>query len=79
MLCGDFQAPAIARGQQLTLAATPATPNGTNGVNDVTREQPESRCELRIACFAALELATSGQQLRPRRAMDCAIDAASAQ
>ena len=71
--------PAIARCQRgiLTMAAT--MPYRADSVNHVPRRQPEPGSDLGVAGSAATERTARGQQLRPGRTMDGAVDAAATQ
>jgi hypothetical protein len=54
-------------------------PHRSHRVNDMPRGKPVTVGDLGIAGGTAAEGAAFGQQLRPRGAMDCAIDPSSAE
>ena len=56
-----------------------AVPDRTDGMNHMPRRQPVSPGDFGAAGLAAMERAALGEQLRPRGAMDRAIDAAPAE
>src|SRR5690606_28368133 len=60
--------------QELVLVLVPALPHRPDRVHDPGRRQVEARRRDRAADLAALELATRGRQLRPRRRVDRAVD-----
>src|SRR3569833_1891846 len=70
---------AIAGGETLVLAASPALPNRPVGMDHVGCRQPITPGDLGIAGVAAMELTTLFDQLRPCGAMDRAIHAAAAE
>src|SRR5262249_35932088 len=78
MFAGDFERPAIARGQKPILIMAAAAPDRADGMNDKTRRQFVTGRDFGIACGAAAKLAAFGQQFRPRRAMDSTIPPAPA-
>src|SRR6266446_5362546 len=73
------QAVAIARREQLRLPPRPAPPHPTDGVDDVARRQPVAARDARFAGGAAAKGAALRDELRAGRAMDRAVDAASAE
>jgi hypothetical protein len=73
----QLQRPAIARRQRLVLAFAAAMPDRSDGMNDMRCGQTIALGDLGIAGRAAAKRAAFGEQLRPGRAMDCAIDAAA--
>jgi hypothetical protein len=54
-------------------------PYRSDGMDDMPRRQAITSGDFGIAGGAAVKRAAFGEQLRPCRAMDCAIDAAAAQ
>src|SRR2546425_1044566 len=67
----------MTRGEQLRLAVAAAPPDGPHRVNDVAGgEQPRAR-RLRVTDVAAAQQTTLCEQLRPRGAVDRAVDPAS--
>src|SRR5215831_5812542 len=79
MLPGELDGGAIARGEELGLALAAATPDRADSVNHVSRGEAIAPRDPGLASLAATEAATLLQELRPRRAMDGAVHAASAQ
>ena len=75
----QLNSPAVARGQRLIFAPASAMPDRTHGMDHMPRRQPISPGDLGATGLAAMERAAFGQQLRPGRAMDRAIDPAAAQ
>jgi hypothetical protein len=75
----ELNGAAIARRQSLVLALTPAVPDRTDGMNHMSRRQPIGLGDFGVTGLAATEGATLGEKLRPGRAMDCTIDAATAE
>ena len=73
-----FDSPAVARRQRSNLALIAAVPDGTDGMNNMSRWQPIRFGDFSVAGNAATERAAFGQQFRPCRAMYGAIDAAAA-
>lgn len=73
----QFDRPGVARGQCGVLALAAAVPDRTHGVNHMPRRQPISQGDFGAAGLATMERAAFGEKLRPRRAMDRAIDAAA--
>jgi hypothetical protein len=70
---------AIARGQRRILAVTAAVPYRPDGMNDMPRRQAIAFGDFGVAGVAAVQRVAFGEQLRPGRAVDGAIDAAAAQ
>jgi hypothetical protein len=70
---------AIAGGQCGVFTLAAAVPYRSDCMNDMPRPQAVTFGNLGIAGGAAAKRAAFGEQLRPRRAMDRAIDAAAAQ
>src|SRR5215467_10184354 len=79
MLICEFQAPAIAPGEQFFLTAAFPAVDGTDGMDHILRRQAVSPGDLRVAGLAATQSAAFFKQFRSGRAMDCAIHAASAE
>jgi len=77
MFAGDLERAAIARGQETILAMAAAAPDRADGMNDKTRGQFVATGDFGIARDAAAKFAAFGQEFRPRRAMNCAVHAAS--
>ena len=71
---GDSRRPADA-----SSPAVAAMPDRADGVNHMPRRQPITLGDLGVAGLAAMQRAAFGQQFRPGRAMDRAIDAAAAE
>jgi hypothetical protein len=69
---------AIARGQRLVLTFAATMPDRSYGVNDMPRRQTITLGDFSAAGRAAMERAAFGEQLRPGRTMDRAIDATAA-
>ena len=67
------------RPRALRLARLAAVPDRADGVDDPARGQPVALRRLGLARSAASERAALVEQLRARRAMDGAVDAAAAQ
>ena len=70
---------AIAGGKRLILARASAIPDRADGMNHMPRRQAIASGDFGVAGLAAVQRAAFGQQLRPGRAMDRAIDAAAAE
>jgi hypothetical protein len=70
---------AIAGSQQRILAMASAVPDGANGMNHMPRGQTVSLGNFGAAGLATTERATFGEELGTGRAMDRAVDAASAE
>ena len=70
---------AIARRQQGVLALSTAVPDRPDGMDHMPRRQPITPGDLGVTGGAAMERAALGQQFGPGRAMDRAIDAATAE
>ena len=75
----EIERGAIAGGEQRILVRSAALPHRADRVDDVLRRQPVAARDLRRAGLAAAERAAFGEQLRPGRAMDRAVDAAAAE
>ena len=75
----QFDGAAIARGQRLIFALAAAMPDRADGMNHMPRRQPITPGDFGVAGLAAMQRAAFGQQLRPGRAMDRAIDATAAE
>ena len=69
----------VARRQQILFAFAAAVPHRSDRMDHEARRQPVAARDLRVAGVAAAERAAFRQQLRARRAMDRAIDAAAAE
>src|ERR1700722_4429277 len=74
---GEFDGAAIARRQRGILALVAALPDRTDGMDHIPRREQIAACDFGVAGRAAMERAAFRQKLRPRRAMDRAIDAAA--
>jgi hypothetical protein len=70
---------AITGRQRLVLALAAAVPDRSNGMNDMPRRQLVARSDPGAAGLAAAKRAAFGEQQRPGRAMNRAIDAAAAE
>ena len=70
---------AVATGEQPVLAALAAAPHRPHGVDHVTRRQREAGGDLCLSGVAAAEPRASRAKLRPRGAVDGAVDAAAAE
>ena len=70
---------AIAGSQQRILAMASAVPDGANGMNHIPCGQTVSLGNFGAAGLATTERATFGKELGTGRAMDRAVDAASAE
>lgn len=68
----------IARRQRFILALGSTSPDRTDGVNHMPCRKPITAGDLGAAGLAAMECPALGQKLRPGRAMDRPIDAATA-
>ena len=79
MIPTQFDRTAIARRQRRILAMASAMPHRTNGMDHMPRRQSITFGDFGAAGRAAMEGAAFGEKLRPGRAMDRAIDAASTQ
>ena len=79
MRLAEFERAAIAGRQRFILAVAAAVPDRPDGVNYMLRRESVASGDFGIAGGAAAEAAAFGEQLRPSRAMDRAVDAASAQ
>src|SRR5262245_37538532 len=79
MLVREFQAPAIATGEQFFLPAPFPAVNGTDRMDHILRRQIVSPGNLRVAGLATTQSAAFFKQFRPGCAMDCPIHAASAE
>src|SRR5712691_10420229 len=75
----QLEAPPIAGGKQLGLAAPASLPHGADGVNDVFCRQPIAAGELGVSGRAAAERAALGEELGSRGAVDRAVHAAAAE
>lgn len=75
----ELDGTAIARCQREIFAMAAATPDRADGMNHMPCRQPIRQRHLGAAGLAALQRAAFGQQFRPCRAMDSAIDAATAE
>ena len=69
----------IARRQRVIFALGSASPDRTDGMNHMPCRKPIAAGDLGAAGLAAMERAALGQKLRPGRAMDRAIHAATAE
>ena len=79
VLLRQHKAGAIAGGELFPLAALTAVPNRAHGVDDVAARQAVRAGDLGLASPAVAQSPALCQQLRPRRPMDTAIHAATAQ
>src|SRR5487761_1719219 len=79
MLLRQLQRCAIGAGEKVVLSVTPAAPARTYGMYHVTGGKVVSACHPCASCLAAAQHAAFCQQLRASRAVDRAINAASAQ
>ena len=69
----------VAGGELLPLAVLTAVPHGADGVDDVAARQAVRAGDLGLAGSAAAQRPALLEQLRPRRTVDAAIHAATAQ
>lgn len=76
---GEGQALAVARGQQFRLVLRAALPHRPDGMDHELGGQVVTACEPRLSGRAAAQRAAFPQQIRPRRAMDRAVHAATAE
>ena len=76
---GELERAPIARREKLRLAAAPAVPDRTNGMDDELGRQPISPGEPGFAGRAPSQQAAFLEQLSPRGAVDRAIDTAAAE
>ena len=74
----DGERAAVAGRRVILLAAGATAPDRAYGVNHKTRGQFVALRDFGIAGSAAAELAAFREEIRPRRAMDRTVDAASA-
>ena len=79
VLAGDFEAAAVAAGEQRRLAFAAAAPDRADGVDDVPRGQIVAAGQLRVAGRAAAEPPAFLQQPGPGRAVDRPVHPAAAQ
>jgi hypothetical protein len=79
VLLAELHRAAIAGGEQIVLAEGTAVPHRPNRVNHVLGLEPIALGNLGVAGLAAVEHPAFGHELRPRRPMDRAIDAAPAE
>ena len=79
MIAGDFKRPAIASRQRVILARAAAVPYRADGVDHMFCRQTVPAGNFGIACLAPMELPAFGEQSRPRRPVDRAVDAAAAE
>jgi len=79
VLLRQRKAGAIAGGELFPLAVLTAVPHGANGVDDVAARQAVRAGDLGLAGPAAAQRPALLEQLRPRRTVDAAIHAATAQ
>ena len=76
---GKIERRAIAGCEQFFLACAAALPHRTDGVDDVLRRQPIAARDFGRPGFAAAKPCTFRAQFRARRAMDRAVDPATAE
>src|SRR5205085_1100959 len=69
----------VTRRQQCFFIRSSAMPDGTDRMNHVFRRQTIAGGNLCLASLTTSERSAVGQQFWPRRAMDCAINAAAAE
>ena len=79
MRLGQRKARLIAGDELFPFTVAAAVPHGADGVDHIPAGQAVGLGDLGIAGLAAAQRPALGQQLRPRRAVDAAIHAASAQ
>ena len=79
VVVGDFERTPVAGGEQRRLVRRPAVPHRARRVNDKLRRQAVAARDFCLPGFAAVQRAAFGQQLRPRRAMNRAVDPAATQ
>src|SRR5438067_407439 len=79
VLGGQGEGVAVAVGEQVVFVATAAGPDGADGVDHELCRKVVALGEAGFAGGAAADLAAFFQELRPRRAMDGAIDATAAE
>jgi hypothetical protein len=75
----EFDRAGVARGQRLIFAPVTAGPNRADGVDDMPRRQPVTRCDFGVASLATIEGTAFGQEFGAGRAVNRAIDAAAAE
>ncbi len=69
----------IARCKREILAMAAAAPDRADGMNHMPRRQTVCQSDFGVAGLAAMQRAAFGEQLRPGRTMDSAINAAAAE
>ena len=79
MLGRERERRAIAGGEQIILALVAAVPHRPDRVDHMLGLELIAARDLGRAGVAATERAALDQQIRPGRAMDCAVDATAAQ
>ena len=79
MLHGESEATVVTVRQQLIFSMRAAAPDGADGMDYPLRGQVVRLRDARFACRAAAERPAFREQFRPRRAMDRAIHAATAE
>src|SRR5262249_55995838 len=77
MLAAKLNRAAIAGGEQIVFVEAATVPHRPDGVDHVLRRKPISFGDLGIAGLAAVQHPAFSNEVRSRRAMDGAIDAAS--
>jgi hypothetical protein len=75
----EFDRAGVAGCQRLIFVLASAVPHRPDGMNHMPRQQTVTPGDFGAAGLAAMERAAFGQQLRPGRAMDRTIDAATAE
>jgi hypothetical protein len=75
----EFDRAGVAGCQRLIFVLASAVPHRTHGMNYMPCRQTITFGDFGAAGLAAMERAAFGQQLRPGRAMDRTIDAATAE
>jgi hypothetical protein len=75
----EFDRAGVAGCQRLIFVLASAVPHRPDGMNHMARRQTVTPGDFGVAGLAAMQRAAFGQQLRPGRAMDRTIDAATAE
>ena len=74
-----FDRPPVAGCEQLGLSGFPSSPDRTDGVDHLPGRQPACSGRLGVAGGAAAQQAALGEDLRPARAVNRTVDAATAE
>jgi hypothetical protein len=78
MVEGKIETVRVAQREQAILVVCASAPDRTNGVDHIAGGQAEARCDLRLPGLAPAKPGAGRAELRPRGAMDGAIDPATA-